>query len=192
MRTFAEFQTMGRVGKVKEVGSTLRVSIAAEYGRKDNDGEFQTNPYWERSDDLQRERHQVGERQRGPRRPGSRARDDPPDPMGKQQRRHRIRDHDGSRRLRQHDPLGSQVDGTQQRITSKGRAAWPAPLLVFAKVRRFLSQRHNEIIGGCQVHLTSGECSDNKGDTQGHHVGRKHKTHDQKQPPIPLRKRASV
>ena len=46
MRTFAEFQTMGRVGKVKEVGTTLRVSIAAEYGRKDNDGEFQTNPYW--------------------------------------------------------------------------------------------------------------------------------------------------
>ena len=46
MRTFAEFQTMGRVGKVKEVGTTLRVSIAAEYGRKDNNGDFQTNPYW--------------------------------------------------------------------------------------------------------------------------------------------------
>lgn len=46
MRTFAEFQIMGRVGKTKEVGSTLRVSIAAEYGRKDNGGEFQSNPFW--------------------------------------------------------------------------------------------------------------------------------------------------
>ena len=36
-------------------------------------------PLLERSDDLQRERHQVGKRLRGPRRPGSRARDDPPD-----------------------------------------------------------------------------------------------------------------
>ncbi len=46
MRTFAEFQIMGRVGKIKEVGSTLRVSIAAEYGRKDDRGEFQSNPFW--------------------------------------------------------------------------------------------------------------------------------------------------
>ena len=46
MRTFAEFQIIGRVGKLKEVGSTLRVSIAAEYGRKDDRGEFQSKPYW--------------------------------------------------------------------------------------------------------------------------------------------------
>jgi len=46
MRTFAEFQIMGRVGKVKEVGATLRVSIAAEYGRRDDNGDFQSNPYW--------------------------------------------------------------------------------------------------------------------------------------------------
>ncbi|RLQ84981.1 single-stranded DNA-binding protein [Notoacmeibacter ruber] len=46
MRTFAEFQIIGRVGKIKEVGPTLRVSVAAEYGRKDNNGEFQSNPFW--------------------------------------------------------------------------------------------------------------------------------------------------
>ena len=45
MRTFAEFQIMGRVGKIKTVGSTLRVSIAAEYGRKDDRGDFQANAY---------------------------------------------------------------------------------------------------------------------------------------------------
>lgn len=46
MRTFAEFQILGRVGKTKEVGSTLRVTIAAEYGRKDGNGEFKANPFW--------------------------------------------------------------------------------------------------------------------------------------------------
>lgn len=46
MRTFSEFQIIGRVGKIKAVGTTLRVSLAAEYGRKDNDGYFQSNPYW--------------------------------------------------------------------------------------------------------------------------------------------------
>ena len=46
MRTFAEFQIIGRVGKVKEVGTTLRVSLASEYGRKDNNGDFQSKPYW--------------------------------------------------------------------------------------------------------------------------------------------------
>ena len=46
MRTFAQFQIIGRVGQVKEVGSTLRVSLAAEYGRKDTQGEFQSKPYW--------------------------------------------------------------------------------------------------------------------------------------------------
>ena len=46
MRTFAEFQIIGRVGKIKEVGTTLRVSIAAEYGRRDDKGDFQSNPYW--------------------------------------------------------------------------------------------------------------------------------------------------
>lgn len=46
MRTFSEFQIIGHVGKVKEVGTTLRVTIAAEYGRRDESGEFRSNTYW--------------------------------------------------------------------------------------------------------------------------------------------------
>ncbi len=47
MKTFAEFQIIGHVGKVKRVGPTLRVDVAAEYGRKDEaTGEFKSNPYW--------------------------------------------------------------------------------------------------------------------------------------------------
>ena len=46
MRTFAEYEIVGRVGNVKVVGTTLRVSIAAEYGRKDNNGVFQSSPFW--------------------------------------------------------------------------------------------------------------------------------------------------
>ena len=36
MRTFSEFQIIGHVGKVRSVGPTLRVDIAADYGRKDD------------------------------------------------------------------------------------------------------------------------------------------------------------
>ena len=46
MKTFAEFQIIGHVGKVKQVGATLRVDVAAEYGRKDEGGEFRSKPYW--------------------------------------------------------------------------------------------------------------------------------------------------
>lgn len=44
--TFAEFQILGHVGSVKRVGATLRISVAAEYGRKDDDGKFQSKPFW--------------------------------------------------------------------------------------------------------------------------------------------------
>ena len=46
MQQFAEFQIIGRVGNVKTVGSTLRVSIAADYGRRDKRGVYQSNPFW--------------------------------------------------------------------------------------------------------------------------------------------------
>ncbi|PKQ10900.1 MAG: hypothetical protein CVT70_17205 [Alphaproteobacteria bacterium HGW-Alphaproteobacteria-1] len=46
MKTFAKFEIVGRVGKIKEVGTTLRVSIAAEYGKRDNNGDFQSRPFW--------------------------------------------------------------------------------------------------------------------------------------------------
>jgi single-stranded DNA-binding protein len=46
MKTFAQFEIIGRVGRLKRVGPTLRVSLAAEYGRKDDRGEFQSRPFW--------------------------------------------------------------------------------------------------------------------------------------------------
>lgn len=46
MRTFSEFQIIGHVGQVRTVGQTLRITIAAEYGRKDDEGRFVSNPYW--------------------------------------------------------------------------------------------------------------------------------------------------
>jgi len=46
MRNIAEFQIIGRVAKVKDVGSTLRVSICANYPVKDKQGVWQDNPHW--------------------------------------------------------------------------------------------------------------------------------------------------
>ncbi|MBG0792462.1 single-stranded DNA-binding protein [Methylocystis sp. H62] len=46
MKTFAEFQILGRIGKVREVGQTTRVSICANYAFKDRNGEIQDRPYW--------------------------------------------------------------------------------------------------------------------------------------------------
>ena len=46
MKTFAEFQIIGRVGKIRNVNGVLHISLAAEYGRKNKDGEFQSNPVW--------------------------------------------------------------------------------------------------------------------------------------------------
>ena len=41
MKTFAEFQIIGRVGNVTAAGPTLKVSIAADYGRKNDKGEWE-------------------------------------------------------------------------------------------------------------------------------------------------------
>jgi single-stranded DNA-binding protein len=46
MRTFAEFQIIGRVGKVTPIGAVLRVAVAAEYKRRDDGGELKPNTYW--------------------------------------------------------------------------------------------------------------------------------------------------
>jgi single-strand DNA-binding protein len=46
MRTFAEFQILGRVGKVREVGQTTRVSICVNYVFKDRGGEAKDKPHW--------------------------------------------------------------------------------------------------------------------------------------------------
>jgi single-stranded DNA-binding protein len=46
MKNIAEFQIIGRVGTMKTVGPTLRVSVCANYGAKDDAGEWQEQPYW--------------------------------------------------------------------------------------------------------------------------------------------------
>ena len=46
MSTIAEFTIIGRVGAIKEVGSTLRVSIASSYSRKDDRGEWIEHTRW--------------------------------------------------------------------------------------------------------------------------------------------------
>jgi single-strand DNA-binding protein len=46
MKTFAEFQILGRIGKVREIGRTSRVSICANYAFKDRNGETRDKPYW--------------------------------------------------------------------------------------------------------------------------------------------------
>jgi len=46
MKTFAEFQILGRIGKVREVGQTTRVSICANYAFKDRNGETKDRPHW--------------------------------------------------------------------------------------------------------------------------------------------------
>ena len=39
MKTVAELTIVGRVGGIKQVGTTVRVSIASSYSRKDDHGE---------------------------------------------------------------------------------------------------------------------------------------------------------
>ena len=46
MKTFAEFQILGRIGKIREVGQTTRISICANYAFKDRGGETRDKPHW--------------------------------------------------------------------------------------------------------------------------------------------------
>ena len=46
MNTIAEFTIIGRVGEIKQVGTTVRVSIASSYSRKDNRGEWVERTRW--------------------------------------------------------------------------------------------------------------------------------------------------
>ena len=41
-----EFKIIGRVGAIKDVGTTVRVSIASNYSRKDNRGEWVESVKW--------------------------------------------------------------------------------------------------------------------------------------------------
>jgi single-strand DNA-binding protein len=46
MKTFAEFEILGRVGKITPAGPALKIAIAADYGRRDDQGDWQQNTYW--------------------------------------------------------------------------------------------------------------------------------------------------
>lgn len=40
MKTFAEYQIIGRVGRIIPAGPTLKVSVGADYGRRNDKGEW--------------------------------------------------------------------------------------------------------------------------------------------------------
>ncbi|MGY6697718.1 MAG: single-stranded DNA-binding protein [Roseinatronobacter sp.] len=46
MQTFAEFQIIGRIGKITQAGSTLKISVAADYGKRAEDGSWDSKPFW--------------------------------------------------------------------------------------------------------------------------------------------------
>src|SRR5208282_65979 len=46
MTGIAEFKIIGRVGAIKNVGTTVRVSIAANYSYKNNQGDWIENVKW--------------------------------------------------------------------------------------------------------------------------------------------------
>jgi single-strand DNA-binding protein len=46
MKNLAEFLILGRVGKVAKVGAAIKIDIAANYARKNKDGDWQDDPHW--------------------------------------------------------------------------------------------------------------------------------------------------
>jgi len=46
MRGTAEFQIIGRIGRIATVGTTLKINIASDYPRKDKNGEWDDNTHW--------------------------------------------------------------------------------------------------------------------------------------------------
>ncbi len=46
MRNIAEFALIGRIGSIKQVGSTMRVTIASNYSRKNKTGEWVDDAHW--------------------------------------------------------------------------------------------------------------------------------------------------
>lgn len=46
MKTFAEYQIIGRVGRIIPAGPTLKVSVGADYGRKNDEGVWESKMFW--------------------------------------------------------------------------------------------------------------------------------------------------
>ncbi len=46
MRGTAEFQIIGRIGRIAEVGATLKVNVASDYPRRTDTGDWEDNTHW--------------------------------------------------------------------------------------------------------------------------------------------------
>ena len=46
MKNFAEFDILGRVGKIETLSGATRISIASNYSRKQDDGQYADDPHW--------------------------------------------------------------------------------------------------------------------------------------------------
>lgn len=46
MRTFAKHFTQGYVGKIKEVGTALKISISSSYRQRNQNGDYEDRTYW--------------------------------------------------------------------------------------------------------------------------------------------------
>jgi len=46
MKNFAEFQIVGRIGKIKIFDNIIRVTIAANYRRQDEQGNWSDDTHW--------------------------------------------------------------------------------------------------------------------------------------------------
>ncbi len=46
MKTFANHFTQGYVGKIKEVGTALKISISSSYRQRNQNGDYEDRTYW--------------------------------------------------------------------------------------------------------------------------------------------------
>ena len=46
MKTLAEYQILGYVGQITEAGPTLKVRLAADYGRRNDKGDWDSKSFW--------------------------------------------------------------------------------------------------------------------------------------------------
>lgn len=46
MKTFAKYQIIGRVGRIIPAGPTLKVSVGADYGRRNDEDMWESKMFW--------------------------------------------------------------------------------------------------------------------------------------------------
>jgi hypothetical protein len=135
----AEFQIIGRIGQIKKVGTTLRVTIASGYPYKDDHGEWKERTRWNHR--LQRHPPVLRPAESQVRRPHPRHRRPRADELG-EERRNPLRRHPclradrtprqgpGPHRRRRRQPLLTNARGGESlpaRHVAGGDASRPAP-----------------------------------------------------------------